>query len=228
MRKRWLLLPAAALIAVSAALVNASVSGARATPGPTTTNVYAWIGLKNSDDVGTKFELKAEVTNGSARGTASSSNFSGGSSGFNNAQLATIPVTNYVGTLGSRSASRSGSGFPVERHTSGTARLWWNDTPRTAGWRLRLRHALPDRREHAQPVGRAGAENDQGRARQEERLYRGRGGGTWQPFGTWTEPETNSTVSATVTGGNMTGIHLIDDTDSGFNKDCFFANTARP
>jgi uncharacterized repeat protein (TIGR01451 family) len=127
MSKRWLLLLAAAAIAVSAALVNASGSGARTADVPTT-NVYAWIGLKNSDDVGTRFDVKAEVTNGASEGYGTALNVSGGSSGFNNAKLVTIPVTNYVGTVGQavsvtiwvRVACQSG-------HASGTARLWWND-----------------------------------------------------------------------------------------------------
>ena len=125
MRMRLLLLLTAGVVA-SVALVSASVSGA---VPPPTTNVYAWIGLKNSDDVGTRFDLKAEVTNGSSEGYGTLLNFSGGSSGFNNAHLATIPITNYVGnasqsvsvTIWVRVACQSG-------HTSGTARLWWNDS----------------------------------------------------------------------------------------------------
>jgi hypothetical protein len=129
MRKQWLLLLAAAAVALSAALVDATVSAARMVDVPTTTNVYAWIGLKNSDDVGTKFEVKAEVTNGTSEGYSAPVQVPAGSSGFNNAKLVTIPVTNYVGTVGDpisitiwvRVACASG-------HVSGTARLWWNDT----------------------------------------------------------------------------------------------------
>ena len=127
MRKPWVLLLAVALIA-SVVLVQASVSGAHSTPAPTT-NVYAWIGLKNSDDVGTSFDLKAEVTNGSSEGYGTVSNFSGGSSGFNNAHLATIPVNNYVGSVGEAvSVTIWVRVSCASRHTSGTARLWWNDS----------------------------------------------------------------------------------------------------
>jgi hypothetical protein len=130
MRKRWLVLVVAA-IAASAALVDATVSGAtpaRATP-PATTNVYAWIGLKNSDDVGTSFDLKAVVTNGSSTGYGYTYDVSGGSSGFNNAHQYTILVSNYAGSPGQPvSVTISVRVACASRHTSGTARLWWNDS----------------------------------------------------------------------------------------------------
>ncbi len=90
MRMRWLL-PLGAAVAASAALVGASVAGATVTratsfaPVSTPTNVNAWIGLKNSDDVGTSFDLKAEVTAGSdffqSTGYGFAYNVPGGSSG---------------------------------------------------------------------------------------------------------------------------------------------------
>src|SRR5262249_32109827 len=44
-----------------------------------------WIGLKNSDDVGAKFDLKAEVFNGTTLiGFGQLNGAAGGSSGFNN------------------------------------------------------------------------------------------------------------------------------------------------
>ena len=49
-----------------------------------------WIGLKNSDDVGTRFDLLAEVLkNGTVIGSGQVNSVSGGSSGFNNAILDT-------------------------------------------------------------------------------------------------------------------------------------------
>ena len=52
-----------------------------------------WIGLKNSDDVGTKFDLLAEVLrNGSVIGSGQLNEVPGGSSGFNNAILETISL----------------------------------------------------------------------------------------------------------------------------------------
>ncbi len=94
----------------------------------------AWIGLKNSDDVGVKFDLLAQAYAGStlvASGELDS--FAGGSSGFNNAHLASIPFSSFspvdfpTGTplkiaLSVRNAC-SGSG-----HNSGAARLWFNDS----------------------------------------------------------------------------------------------------
>ncbi len=91
-----------------------------------------WIGLKNSDDVGTNFDLLAEVfRNGAPFGSGQINNVSGGSSGFNNAvqraiDLAlSIPNTTICAgdTLSIRLSVRIGA----TGHRSGTARLWYND-----------------------------------------------------------------------------------------------------
>jgi hypothetical protein len=88
--------------------------------------------LKNSDDVGTKFDLRAEVLrNGAVVGEGQLNDVPGGSSGFNNAVLDVInlalsaPVGACTGDtlsfrLSVRIAASSG-------HVSGTARLWFND-----------------------------------------------------------------------------------------------------
>jgi hypothetical protein len=94
----------------------------------------AWIGLKNSDDVGTKFDLHAEVLrNGVVVGSGQLDNVSGGSSGFNNALARTIglaltgPVNVCPGdTVGLKLSVRIAAG--VSGHRSGTARLWFNDS----------------------------------------------------------------------------------------------------
>ena len=91
-----------------------------------------WVGLKTSDDVGTKFDLLAEVLkNGAVVGTGQVNGVPGGSSGFNNAVLNTItlalsslPVDICPGDalgfkLSVRVAANSG-------HSSGTARLWYS------------------------------------------------------------------------------------------------------
>ncbi len=93
-----------------------------------------WVGLKNSDDVGTKFDLKAEVYAGStlvSSGEIDSVN--GGSSGFNNAKLDTInfnsfsPVAFPTGSqLNLKLYVRNTCTGPT--HNSGTARLWYNDS----------------------------------------------------------------------------------------------------
>jgi hypothetical protein len=92
-----------------------------------------WLGLKNSDDVGTKFDLLAEVlVDGSVVSIGQLDNVPGGSSGFNNAVLRTInqalsgPVDLCTGSeLGLRLSVRIAVG--VSGHRSGTARLWFND-----------------------------------------------------------------------------------------------------
>jgi len=93
------------------------------------------VGLKNSDDVGIKFDLRAEVYyNGTTLiGYGELPSVAGGSSGFNNAKLDSIPLnlTTPVGiTTGDTISIKllvrnacSGSG-----HNSGTARLWFNDS----------------------------------------------------------------------------------------------------
>lgn len=92
-----------------------------------------WLGLKNSDDVGTKFDLLAEVLkNGAVVASGQVNDVPGGSSGFNNAVLRTInialsaPVDACVGdTLSFRLSVRIAA---TSGHRSGTARLWFNDT----------------------------------------------------------------------------------------------------
>jgi len=90
------------------------------------------VGLRNSDDVGARFDLKAEVFLGTGKiGEGRLDNAAGGNSGFNNAVLDTIrltlpaPVDLSAGPLGIRLSVRiscTGRG-----HASGTARLWLND-----------------------------------------------------------------------------------------------------
>jgi hypothetical protein len=91
-----------------------------------------WLGLKNSDDVGTKFDLLAEVLrNGTVVGSGQLNDVPSGSSGFNNARLQAIdlalsstpdllPGDTLQLRLSVRIAASSG-------HVSGTARLWFND-----------------------------------------------------------------------------------------------------
>jgi hypothetical protein len=92
-----------------------------------------WVGLKNSDDVGTDIDLKAEVYEGGTLiGSGQLNGVPGGGSGFNHATLDSIPLTLSApvdagpGTslsikISARiSCSRTG-------HVSGTARLWFND-----------------------------------------------------------------------------------------------------
>jgi hypothetical protein len=94
-----------------------------------------WIGLANSDDVGIRFDLRAEVyRNGTELvGSGELPSVHGGGSGFNNAHLNTINLTAGSGAVFSSGDTLSimlfvrnacaGSG-----KTSGRARLWYNDT----------------------------------------------------------------------------------------------------
>jgi predicted extracellular nuclease len=90
-----------------------------------------WIGLKSSNDVGTRFDLLAEVLkNGSVVGSGQVNDIPSGSSGFNNAILRTInlalsgPVEFFPGdTLSFRLSVRI---TDVGGHNNGVARLWYN------------------------------------------------------------------------------------------------------
>jgi hypothetical protein len=92
-----------------------------------------WIGLKNSDDVGTRFDLLAEVLKNPGQtviGSGQVNSVPGGSSGFNNAILDIINMTlpnavafNPGETLSFRLSVR----VAATGHRSGTARLWFND-----------------------------------------------------------------------------------------------------
>jgi YVTN family beta-propeller protein len=92
-----------------------------------------WVGLKNSDDVGVKFDLRTEAyKNGVLVSSGQLNSVAAGSSGFNNARLNTIPFDSFAAVdfppgsvLGFKLYVRNactGSG-----HNSGTARLWFND-----------------------------------------------------------------------------------------------------
>ena len=90
-----------------------------------------WVGLKNSDDVGMQFDLKAEaLKNGSVIGSGEVDGVSGGGSGFDHAILDEVrltfpePVVFLPGdVLSIRLSVRAGAAG----HRSGTARLWFND-----------------------------------------------------------------------------------------------------
>jgi hypothetical protein len=92
-----------------------------------------WIGLKNSDDVGTKFDLLAEVfKNGSPIGSGQLDSVPGGSSGFNNAVSRAINMAlpvDVVLVAGDILSFRLSVRIAVNvtGHRSGTARLWFND-----------------------------------------------------------------------------------------------------
>lgn len=93
-----------------------------------------WVGLKNSDDIGIKFDLLAQIYSGSTLVSSGElDSVVGGSSGFNNAKLDTIPFNSFTPvdfpagstlnlTLSVRNACTGST------HNSGTARLWYGDS----------------------------------------------------------------------------------------------------
>jgi DNA/RNA endonuclease G (NUC1) len=93
----------------------------------------AWIGQKNSDDVGLRVDLRAQVlVNGSIAATGELLNVSAGSSGFNNAVLQSIAMTLTAGPVEvprfgvvslRLDARRTCSGGG---HNSGLVREWYN------------------------------------------------------------------------------------------------------
>jgi len=98
-----------------------------------------WVGLKNSDDVGVRFDLLAVVSvNGVPVGSGQLDRVKGGSSGFNNAKLRSIPLT-----LPAPVPVPPGSTLAVDvqvrnacihsGHNSGTARLWYDGQPIDSG-----------------------------------------------------------------------------------------------
>lgn len=93
-----------------------------------------WVGLKNSDDVGIKFDLLAEIyKDGNLVTSGELDGVKGGSSGFNNAQLHTIPFATFSPVDFPQGSSLSLKLYvrntcSGHTHNSGTARLWFNDS----------------------------------------------------------------------------------------------------
>jgi hypothetical protein len=91
-----------------------------------------WIGLKNSDDVGSNFDLKAEIyKNDTLISTGEIFNTSGGSSGFNNAHKKSIPLppppSGVTFLPGDKLSIKLYARMGATGHRSGTVRLWFND-----------------------------------------------------------------------------------------------------
>ena len=95
-----------------------------------------WIGLKNSDAVGLRVDLKADVLADAALiGSGVLPNVATGSSGFNNARLQAIPLTLVGGAVEMPEETELALTVSVRRtcfgsgHNSGTVRLWYNGQP---------------------------------------------------------------------------------------------------
>ncbi len=149
-----------------------------------------WIGLKNSDDVGTRFDLLAEVfKNGVLVGSGQLNGVAAGGSGFNNAILDTITLAqsqsagfcageNLSLRLSVRIASNSS-------HVSGTARLWFNDAAANSRVTATIGGATSDffLRSGLVLATTAGAGP---RNNLDVMVNRNQNGNPFKPFGTWT------------------------------------------
>jgi hypothetical protein len=156
-----------------------------------------WVGLKNSDDVGIKFDLLAEVLkNGTVVGSGQVNGVPGGSSGFNNAILRTIALAlpSSVGfgssdTLGFRLSVRSA--VNVTGHPRGTARLWFNDSAANSRFRATISGSANDYylTGTTSPATFALSKNAPGTGPKrtvDVLVDRNAGGNPFKPFGTWT------------------------------------------
>jgi hypothetical protein len=148
-----------------------------------------WLGLKNSDDAGTKFDLLAEVfKNGSLIGAGQLNDVSGGSNGFNNAILSTISLTQAGGT-GFRTGDQLSIRFSVRiaatsGHSSGTARLWFNDAAANSRFRAIIGDVSNDYFLRSGSV--LGTTAGTGpKATIDVTVNRNVGGNPFKPFGTW-------------------------------------------
>jgi len=149
-----------------------------------------WLGLKNSDDVGTKFDLLAEVLkNGVVVGSGQLNDVPGGSSGFNNAVQRAInqslsssqslcPGDTLSIRLSVRVAASSG-------HVSGTARLWFNDSAANSRFTATIGGVTSDYylRSGFTLVTTAGPGP---KSTIDVTVNRNQNGNPWKPFGTWT------------------------------------------
>jgi hypothetical protein len=150
-----------------------------------------WLGLKNSDDVGTKFDVLVEVVkNGVVVGSGQASGVPGGSSGFNNAVQRTVGVA-FSGptafgpgdTLGVRLSVRIATG--VSGHRSGTARLWFNDAAANSRWEMVVNGATRTLYLTSGSTLRAAAGTGP-KSTVDVFVDRLVGGNAFKPFGTWT------------------------------------------
>jgi len=147
-----------------------------------------WIGLKNSDDVGTKFDLLAELfKNGTLIGSGQLNDVPGGSSGFNNAHLRTIPLNVIAsetfcggGTLSFRLSVRVAAS---SGHRSGTARLWFNDAQANSNFGATVKSISNNY--YLLDLSMLGTAPGPGPKKTSDVLVNRNGGNPFKPFGTW-------------------------------------------
>lgn len=154
------------------------------------TAAQVWLGLKNSDDVGTKFDLLAEIfKNSTLIASGQLNNVPGGSSGFNNAVLRTVnlvvpaPVGVQSGDiiklrLSVRIAAASG-------HQSGTTRLWFNDTSANSRFAATI-GGVASNYFLRNSFGLGTTAGSGPKSTIDVLVNRNIGGNPFKPFGTWT------------------------------------------
>ena len=131
--------PGSGTLTLSQNVVSVDVQTGSTTVSPVNPSLNAlspakvWIGLKNSDDVGLRLDLRAEVLLNSTKiGEGQLNNVGAGSSGFNNAFLQTIPLALIGGEVTVPSGAQLQLTVSARRtcfgggHSGGTARLWFN------------------------------------------------------------------------------------------------------
>jgi alpha-tubulin suppressor-like RCC1 family protein len=148
-----------------------------------------WIGLKSSDDVGTEFDVRAEMLkNGSVVSSGQVNDVPGGSSGFNNAVQSAIGVaaasaSNFGAgdTLGIRLSVR----VAATGHRSGTARLWFNDSSANSRWQMTV-NGITQTLYMTTGFALSPALGTGPRNAIDVFVDRAVGGNPFKPFGTWT------------------------------------------
>ena len=148
-----------------------------------------WIGLKNSDDAGTKFDLLAEVLrNGVVVGSGQLNDVPGGNSGFNNAVQRVVSQT-----LSSTQSFCNGDVMSFRlsariaassSHNSGTARLWYNDGAANSRFTATIGGATGDYYLRSGSVLATSAGS--GPKSTADVTVSRSGGNPFKPFGTWT------------------------------------------
>ena len=152
-----------------------------------------WLGLKNSDDIGTKFDLLAEVLkNGEVIGSGQLNGVPGGGSGFNNAVLRTLSLSLpawVTFTAGDALSLRLSVRIATSGHRSGTARIWFN----TATANTRFGATIGDVADTYFVIGptpasfalKKGSVGSGPIATVDVTVNRAVGGNPFKPFGTW-------------------------------------------
>jgi hypothetical protein len=153
-------------------------------------NANVWVGLKNSDDINTKFDFLAEVLkNGVVVGSGQINDQPSGSSGFGNAILRTIGMALSSSqsfctgdTLSFRLSVRVAAS---STHVSGTARLWYNDAGANSRFNATV-NGVPTNY-FLRDLFLLDTTTGPGKKTSDVLVNRNVGGNPFKPFGTWTK-----------------------------------------